>query len=391
MVSLNIAIIAPETKPIPSVEGGAVETIIDRFIEKNEITIKDNIDIFARFDQQAYKIIEKFQYTTPRYIKLNYKNPSKITFINKLRTRVIKKKYLDHIIENVKDNYYDWLVIENRPEFVLPLKKAFPNTKIALHMHNEHLNVYTKNVHEIIEAVDKIISVSSYISEKIRKLDPNHNNKLHVLINKIDIKKFSPGIKDRELLDKYNLNDQNTILLFHGRLIKEKGIIELLKVFYKLNDKYSSLKLIILGELNTFDEDIKDTVELYLKKINRKNIVFTGYIDHKEIEKYLRLADIIILPSIWNEPLGLAMMESLAVGKPLVTTNVGGISEIVKNNCGVLINVDEYIVDHLFKKISELIEDRNLQTIYSKNARKQAVENFGDERFYEEFINILNS
>ena len=81
-------------------------------------------------------------------------------------------------------------------------------------------------------------------------------------------------------------------------------------------------------------------------------IVFTGFVQYENIPDYLHLADIAVLPSMWEEPFGLTIVEALAAGLPLITTRSGGIPEICE---GVATIVDkENVVNNLASAILDL-------------------------------------
>ena len=91
------------------------------------------------------------------------------------------------------------------------------------------------------------------------------------------------------------------------------------------------LKLLIIGA-NFYGKGQRPT--LFTKQLDdessslRDNILFTGFIDYTDMPSYLKAADIAVLPSIWEEPFGLTVVEALAAGLPLITTRCGGIPEI---------------------------------------------------------------
>ena len=105
---------------------------------------------------------------------------------------------------------------------------------------------------------------------------------------------------------------------------------------------------------NTGNED--DFVHSLKEKAEKikDRIVFTGFIPYEQVPAYLHLADTAALPSMWDEPFGLTIVEALAAGLPLVTTRSGGIPEICE---GVATIVDrENVVENLVTAILDLYE-----------------------------------
>ena len=119
----------------------------------------------------------------------------------------------------------------------------------------------------------------------------------------------------------------------------------------------STLKLLIIGA-SFYGRDKAPTpfiqnLEAETHQIQNK-VYFTGYVNYADIPSYLKMADIAVLPSIWEEPFGLTVAESMAAGLPLITTRSGGIPEICE---GVATIVEkENVVDNLAAAILDLYE-----------------------------------
>ncbi|GEB77843.1 glycosyltransferase family 4 protein [Sporolactobacillus inulinus] len=387
---MRLAIIGNESKPIPATEGGAVETIIDTFIQYNEKYINNKIDIYSKYNALSLKKAKRYRFTRGIYVNLKYQNSFLIKVNRKLNIINYKKIYINNVIGQMKGHSYDWIIVENRPDFVLPLREAFSDSKIALHMHNEHLTFRTVNAKKIIKALNKIIAVSDFIANKIKSIDINYAWKVTTLTNRVDINKFAPRYKDNGLCQKFNIDNQITTIVIHGRIVKEKGILEAIKAFKVARQFVSGLKLIIIGDIKNANRKYYRLLKEEINKTNNKeSIVFTGYVSHNSVPDYLNLSDIILLPSIWNEPCSLSILESLAIGKSLITTRTGGTPEIVPNNCGILVKIDNSLVQQLAKDVVYLAKNKAKRNFYENNARKFAINNLDDRTFYNDFLKIL--
>ena len=127
-----------------------------------------------------------------------------------------------------------------------------------------------------------------------------------------------------------------------------------------------------------FIRSLKDKAE----KIEEK-IVFTGFVPYQNIPDYLHLADIAVLPSMWEEPFGLTIVEALASGLPLITTQSGGIPEICE---GVATIVDrEDIVNNLASAIHDLYDSPEKCKQMSKASIERA-KLFDKEKYAENFF-----
>ncbi|RYL98450.1 glycosyltransferase family 1 protein [Sporolactobacillus sp. THM7-7] len=388
MTIVKIAIIGAEVKSIPAVEGGAVETIVDTFLTHNEKTTQHEITVYAKFNERAAKKISMFRYAQGCYVKVR-----PIGFFSKAARKLgvldYRKKYIGRIIKRMNGKTYDWILIENRPEFVIPIRKAFPSAKIAVHVHNTYLSVKTRKAKDILDAADRIITVSDFIADGIKKINQRDAWKVKTLINRIDINTFKPKTKRHDLLEKYRIHAETLTVVTHGRIVKDKGILEAIQAIKKAGRQYNHLKLMVIGDLNSANLIYKRMIQKEVKDARIGSIVFTGYVDHDQVPDYLNLADIIILPSIWDEPCALTILESLSVGKPVITTNTGGTPEIVSHGSGILVNADTQLVDRLASRIVYLAKHREVRQIYAEKARNFAVRHLDDKIFFTDFLGRL--
>lgn len=192
------------------------------------------------------------------------------------------------------------------------------------------------------------------------------------------------GININEFTPKKNGLEPNfgRAILFVGRLEEHKGIHYLLPAFKKVKEKIKNVKLVIIG-----DGSLNNEMKKHVKDNGLENdVAFLGVIKNKDMPKYFRAVDLTIVPSIttkkFEEQVGMANIQSMACGVPVVSTYCGGIPEYVKHNeTGIL--VPERDVDSLAGAITKLLEENELRKKLGKNARKYAVENFDAKKNIE--------
>jgi Glycosyltransferase len=178
------------------------------------------------------------------------------------------------------------------------------------------------------------------------------NAKCLTVHNAIDVKRFQNATPiSRQSL---GLSDDDFVLVFSGRLIAEKGILQLIRAMVKLQC-IPQLKLLIIGA-NSYGTGQRPT--LFIQQLEKESsvlhnsIIYTGFIDYASIPSYLKIADMAVLPSMWEEPFGLTVVEAMAAGLPLITTRGGGIPEICEG-IAVVITHDN-IVEQLSTAIFDL-------------------------------------
>lgn len=391
---MKIAIIIPGGLPVPPVKGGAVENIIYTIIKENE-RANSPIDIDIYGIEAEFKDNYLTDHIHTHYVFQPIPKLSQHPLLQKI-TNVIKNKlnistFLNQTLKNLENKSYDYIVVENRPNYVLQLKNKM-NSKIILHMHNEHLTT-TKKYQSVIDSCYKIFTVSHFIKQTILDTYEVEESKICVVHNGIDTNRFIPleHSKKMQMRESLNLKESDFVVLFAGRLIKEKGILPLVQAFQKLSN-YPDIKLLVVGS-KWYADSIKDEFSYRLEeesKLLGEKILFTGYVDYEKVSQTYSMADLAVLPSVWNEPLGLTVLECMSVGLPVISTLSGGIPEIILDDCGTLLAVDESLIDNLAQNILDLYHNPELRTQMSGQARKRIENYFSNQIFYEQFINALN-
>ncbi|GKU84894.1 glycosyltransferase family 4 protein [Niallia sp. NCCP-28] len=390
---MKIAFVCNEVKPVPSVEGGAVETLVDLLIANNEKDKKVHIDVYSKYNEKAKLKSKSISNTNFYFVKSNSK-VDKIynifnMFFRKLKIKKYFSSYLFNLVGILSKNEYDWIIVENRPLYIKEIVKNSKRAKIALHLHNDTVsreNYYSKYV---IQKYDKILCVSNYIYNRVVEVNEKNKDKAVVLENRIDVNQFQKNEDNIYYLrKKYNISSNETILLYHGRVIEEKGVLELVAAFNKALTENSLLRLCILG--NVTQDSYGEKINNIIQQLPVDKVIMMGYVEYEELPKYLQGADIIVLPSLWHEPFGLTIVESMAMSKPVISTAVGAIPEILSNNCGILIKKNNEIIDNLALEILALVKSREKQQLLSENARRKVVDLYNAEKYLEDLINKLD-
>lgn len=216
------------------------------------------------------------------------------------------------------------------------------------------------------EASEVIVN-SNFMKNDIQRLFGLPYEKINVISNGINLNTYSGIEKDYEFRRKYAL-DNEKIILFIGRLVREKGVQHLISAMPKIIEKYNSVKLIIAGKGGMENELKKQAEQMGLSE----KIYFTGHLNAKEVSKMYKCADISVFPSTY-EPFGIVVLESMLAGVPVVVSDIGGLDEIVKhgedglksyagnsNSLADSINsllFDSQLCDNLIKKAKQKVKD----------------------------------
>ncbi|MFC1928555.1 glycosyltransferase family 4 protein [Chloroflexota bacterium] len=168
-----------------------------------------------------------------------------------------------------------------------------------------------------LHKLDGKIAVSKPAMEFAGKYIPGYYN---VIPNGIDLGHFHPDVSPIEEFCDGKLN-----ILFVGRLESRKGVNYLLKAYLQVKQEIPDSRLIIVGPGTT----LRKRYEKWIRRHDLKDVVFIGYVSYAELPRYYKTADVFCSPATGRESFGIVLLEAMAVGKPVVATNIGGYASVV--------------------------------------------------------------
>ncbi len=395
--------------PVPAVKDGAVPILIEHLVEQNSINKECDLKVVSFYDKDAQtkaeqynnvefiwikvpKILKFFDFLLFKFIKIFFKKKKASSY----KTIFSLLYYISKSSKILKKETFDKVVLENNIPLALIIKKSKYKGEYYYHLHNiPRVNMNCKSV---FENCNGYLCVSDFVGNEIlsssNPIGPIDKNKIHTLYNCIDTSKFCVRNDEKfcqDLRYKYNIKDDEKILLFVGRLSYEKGIDKILEALNLIsNEKF---KLLIVGGLmhssNIKDEYHNKLNDLIKDKLKDK-VVFVGYVQQENIPKYYNAADIAIMPSMWEEPAGLTMIEALCCGANLITTNSGGIPEYV-SEYAIVLEKDDNLVKNLSVNVKKLLdkERNNDNSILTSMYKKYSLDGYM-KRFIKE-LNFENN
>lgn len=405
---MEVAIITSGYFPVPASKGGAVEALDECLIEKNEEYKRIKFEILSIYDEKAQELSRKYKNSNFTFIKASKLITTLDKFVYWIAKYILRKQkhmsyryifqrlyYINEVSKILKKNNYDKVIIENHSTLFMALKKRNNYQKYKgryyYHLHNEVTNDY--GCKEIIKNCRKVLGVSNYINGTLVEfLGEVDNKKLDVLKNCVNIDRFNKSTNDgkvEELRKKYGIKDDEKVVIFTGRLNEEKGIKELLLAFKKV--RYEKVKLLIVGSyyyasgmVSSFESQLH-----ILAQEMKDKIIFTGFIPYSEVSNIYGIGDIAAIPSMWNDPAPLTIIESMASGLPIITTYSGGIPEYANEQCAVFLKRDNNIVNNLAMAIDKLLSDETLMHQMSKAGRITASK-LNLDNYYKNFIEKIS-
>ena len=192
------------------------------------------------------------------------------------------------------------------------------------------------------------IAVSKPAMDFARKYVPGYYN---IIPNGIDVEHFSPDVSPIDEFCDGKLN-----ILFVGRLEKRKGLNYLLKAYKQIKQEIPNSRLIVVGPGTRFHKKYKWQV----RRAGLKDVVFVGYTSYEELPRYYKTADIFCSPATGQESFGIVLLEAMAVGTPVVASNIEGYANVIAHGVDGLL-VPPKDTRKLAQTLISLMSDESLR------------------------------
>lgn len=213
----------------------------------------------------------------------------------------------------------------------------------------------------------------------LRVFDRRLDWKTRVITGGIDLVAFRDGGSTSKIEKKYHLKDKK-IVIFSGKLTRIKGVDYLIKAASKIKGD-----IYVLG-----DGEERKNLENLKAELGADNIHFLGYFGEDKIDElkmFYRRADVAVFPSVWDEPLGLVILEAMACSTPVVASRRGGIPLAVKNGYnGYLVRARSY--KEIAVAVNKLLDNPTLREKFASNARQTVEDKFDWEKIARQFVRL---
>jgi glycosyltransferase involved in cell wall biosynthesis len=213
-------------------------------------------------------------------------------------------------------------------------------------------------------------------------------NKLKIIgngsSNGIDTQHFSPShfsvTEKIELKQRLNIASNSFVFCFIGRLVKDKGINELVQAFVELNKRYHYARLLLVGP---FERELDPLLPKTEKEIHENPyIISTGF--QTDVRPYLAISDIFVFPS-YREGFPNVVMQAGAMDLPCIVTNINGCNEIITDGInGLIIPVKNK--ESLSEKMEAMIGDSALRNRLKQNAREMIISRYEQKMVWEALL-----
>ena len=387
---VSLVIVTPGVLPVPAVRGGAVEEQVELFLSFNESTARRTVTVVSIDDPAAreranrYPHVRFFFVRLPRWTEHLYDAgvlPARIRGLLFARRAGKRLAQIGHGAILVENEYWFGCVLRRRA-----------TGGLFLHLHNDYVLPPKGIARWWLRPYDKVLAVSEFLRERVLAVNPPCP--VETVYNGLAAAFFECGeASDRDATrTELGFLPEDIVVLYAGRIVPEKGVGELIEAFRYAERRCDRLRLLVVGA--SFFEGSSETAFVRMLRERcagvRDRIRFTGYVAHEQMPFLCAAADVGCVPSVWNEPFGMAAAEQMAAGLPLIASDAGALPELVDKSCAIVVPRGEGFIEALSDAIIRLCGDGELRARMGEAARTRAHRLFSGERYGAEMMGALS-
>jgi len=232
---------------------------------------------------------------------------------------------------------------------------------------------WLKLLFEPLKDADVVTVTSHYVADYVDEL---YGIKAEVIPIGVDLERFNPSINCKGIRNNLNIGKKDVMILFVGRLEKKKGVWTLLKATSKLPE---NIHTVFVGT-GTQEIDLKMAAK------GMKNIHITGKVENSVLPKMYAAADIVCVPSEYEESSGSIQMEAMASGKPVIVSNSGGLAETVQKE--YQFKAGDW--KELRNKLIDLASNNNKRKRLGRIGRQRAIKLYDWDKIGQRYVKIIS-
>jgi glycosyltransferase involved in cell wall biosynthesis len=252
----------------------------------------------------------------------------------------------------------------------------------VVHLHVKWSEDYSTLAKWAVREADAAFSISRYVTNALIRMGKPAAS-IHTVLNGIEVSNWNPEIDGAEVRREFAIPSEALVLASVSRLFSWKGQRELLRAFARVREAVPNVRLLIVGadapevEGTSFSEELKALArELRVEE----HVVFTGA--RSDVPRIMAACDVFTLPS-FEEPFGLVYLEAMAMRRPVIAVDNGGVPEVVEHGRTGLLS-PPLDVPALANNILTLLRDRELRVEMGNYGRARVLEHFSAQRMARE-------
>ena len=299
-------------------------------------------------------------------------------------TRLDPVPYSQRIL-NIKNKFADDVesvtIVHNSMKLYRQIKTRSPKTNVILHMHNAFP---PKNIDDKAKIIVPSVFLRNYFQSFLPEAD------IAVVPNGVDVIEYkdNTNVVSRSSL---GIKDNDTLILFAGRIIEDKGVLQLLQAVEKITPQRSDIKLLLIGAIDSTKKGEKAEFQNKVLEVAyrlKSHCIMIGSVAPDDMNKYYPLADLVVIPSQVEEAFCMVAIEAMCAGSPVLVSPRGGMPEFVlKNQTGYHLS-EPLSAESIAKDIGDVLKDPNLTNI-ARQGQKYVAERFSWESVTDIFMGTL--
>jgi glycosyltransferase involved in cell wall biosynthesis len=293
--------------------------------------------------------------------------------------KIIKEQKID-ILEAP-----DWTGITAFMNFEIPLVIRFHGSDTYFCLEQRHQKLKNFWFEKLaVQKAKAFIAPTAFAGAVSQKLFGIKNKTIQTIHYGLELDKFENP--HSEIYDK-------GLILYIGTIIRKKGVFELPEIFNLVRQQLPDARMVLIGgdsnDIATQSQSTWQILQNQFHDEDLKNVSYLGKIPYNEVQDYIKKANVCIFPT-FAETLGMVTLESMALQKPVVNTNIGWANElIIDGESGYLVHPENHC--EYANRINSILSDNQLVKKMGENARQRVESLFDIQKIAEENISFYKS
>jgi len=243
-------------------------------------------------------------------------------------TRLDPSPYSKRILKIAKDfpvTDNSVIVVHNSMKLYSQIRQHAPELKVAIHMHNAF---EPKGLEQNV----KMIVPSQFLQNYYRGFLPDAD--IEIVPNGIDLDTYQSAYQAVTKAD-LAISPHEKVILYAGRIVPDKGVLPLMHAFEKLSQTHQDLRFVVIGDYNEESKSDNGAYQREVREIAARlgdRCKLMGSIPPDKMHTWYPLADLVVIPSQFQEPFCMVAIEAMGAAKPVLVSTRGGMVEFVKEN-----------------------------------------------------------
>ncbi len=313
-------------------------------------------------------------------------------------TRLDPIPYAERIWRIVQEEQAAIAHIHNEPKLLAGLNRRLMQSSLPVVVHVANEKPLPKFA---TQRVARWIACSSYIRGWLERDNAIPAERIQVIYTGVDTATRPPRWQVPDpvrvgLRQRFGVTDsQSTVLLFAGRLVKEKGVHELLDAYERLRrHALCPIMLLVAGNVRESDDPGNEKA-VYGKAVTERmasmdGVRWVGSLRPDQMHDFLLAGDVFVMPSLWNDPFPTVMLEAAAAGLPIVAPARGGIREFLEGCADFSFVVDPADPDAIVAAILRYVESPRARESAGRWLRERVERAFGWDRVCGQFEDLYD-